>query len=358
MNTHSTLTLVDGTKIDIPYISESGAGWILKPDQARTEHDIQRGLNKSFGRSHEGREVSRKWRRDYLQTQFDRADWKALLSVDYDVVGMNTPGGDGITFSVLDPIYGWNVFRFVVSEPHYRDNDYKVNVTWEGTAIQQWYIDRQVDDQHPYAWRSLYTASYTFDHKDRGKIYKMAEEFAADPMGYVEQKTNAQLTWQFPDMPKLDWGTLKPVEHFLDDAQTFHLQVDKSHVFWRKGDQAKAVFVEATEQINMLELAFRHLGMNIRIGTGINWEIGPGERGYREDELRSVTFEIPADSNDQHNASGHQITLDLKGLTVRCGYVTDEKHWEHKQARQAADWLTEFEEDTTPEIEEYDHKPN
>lgn len=357
MNTHSTLVLANREVIDIPYISEAGAGWILKPEQARTEHDIQRGLNKSFGRSHEGRDTSRRWRREYLQAQFDRADWSPLESHDYDV-SENTPGGAGITFSVLDTVHGWNVFRFFVHEPSYRETDYRIRISWEGTAIQQWYLNREVDDAHPYAWKELYVANYSFKDTEKKKVYTMAAEFAADPMGYVQKATGSTLPWHFDEIPELDWGTLSPISHFIDDAQTFHLEVDKAHVFWRKGDQAKATFVKATAEIEMLEKAFKHLGIEVRIGTGVNWDISHGDEGYRQNELRSVDFIIPADAQDPHNAQGHQVTLSLNGIKIACGYVTDDQRWEQRKARQAAEWLTDFEKESTQTYEDYDYKPN
>ena len=360
MNNHSTLVLANGATVDIPYISEAGAGWILKPDQARTEHDMARGLNKSFGRSTEGREASRLWRQEFLQAQFDKADWSPLLSHDYDEGSLTTPGGDGITLSVQDPILGWNIFRFLVTEPNrYRsDGIYGVSVTWEGAAIQDWYRNRWVTEAHPFAWKELYQATYSFELHQRNKIYDMAEAFASDPMAYVKQETLAELPWNFDEIPPLDWGQLKPIEHFLDDAQTFHIEVDKAHVFWRKGTQAQAVFVAATEEVSMLELAFQHLGIDVRIGEGMNFDIGPGQEGYRKDGLTSIVFSIPADAQDEHNQRGHTITVDLKTMSVRCGYVTDTLKWEAYKARQAADWLSEYEKETTPSYEEYDIQPN
>jgi hypothetical protein len=159
-------------------------------------------------------------------------------------------------------------------------------------------------------------------------------------------------------MPPLDWGHLKPIEHFLDDAENFHIQVDKDHVFWRKGDQAQAVFVKAKKEVEMLETAFQHLGIDIRIGTGMNWNIVEGEEGYRKEGLKSIDFDIPADPQDENNHRGHHIKIDSENIKVQCGYVQDNKKWEQWKARQAADWLTEFEQETTPTYEDYEYKPN
>ena len=357
----NTLVLSDGTNITFPVMITAGAGWHLRPDEARTELEIRRGLNKSFGRGFDGQEVASAWFLNHMQSQFDDADWKPVVSHDYSVLN-GAPRGTGLTLAVLDKIYGWNSISFKVTEPgRYGSNgNWIIHTEWEGVQLQKWYRDKKVDHNHPYLRTILGESNLTFTSR-HNDMYKLAEQFAKDPTAYIENVLAVKLPWTTASVPPLDWGPARASSAFLDDAETYWVTSDDEHVFYRNGEQAANIVVEADEQIGMLEQAFRHLGMDIRIRTGVKWGLGSDDPRYMKETLQGFSITIPQNSEDDNNRRGHQIDITLEGIEIECGYIKDDKQWEHWKGRQAADWLNQFEQETltsSPTYEDYEYKPD
>jgi hypothetical protein len=354
----NNLLLANGQTITWPTMGTSGAGWQLRPDEARTEHELRRGLNKSFGRGYEGRKIANDWLRQHLQQQFDKADWA-------DPVGWDFPGGyeppiRGLSLSVKHAVYGWNTVRYEVRAPsRYGDGKWTVTYTWMGSNLQEWYRTKTAGTKDPHLIVDLAKYSESFDTRDSA-IYAKAEEFAKDPTGVIESVLGCTLPWTAADLPPLDWNMTTGTGRFLDPLETIHQTIDDEHVFYKDGEAAQNVFIASDNQINKLERAFRHLGIDFRIRTGIQWGLPSHDPQYHKEILQGFTVSFPADPADIQNHRGHTVTVDLNGANIQCGYVEDDKKWQDWKARQAADWLNDFEQETlsTQTYEDYEYKPN
>lgn len=357
----NTCVLSDGTTITFPMMLMAGAGWHLRPDEARTDLEIRRGLNKSFGRGAEGQNTASAWYVDHVQSLFDNADWKPVISHDYPIQG-SPPIGNGLALAVLSDVYGWNSISYRVTEPrrYGGDSNWIVHTEWKGVLLQRWYRDKKVDHSHPFLSTILAESNQSFASR-HDEMYKMAEAFSKDPTTFIEDTLSVTLPWTAASLPPLDWGPSKGIEMYLNDTETVWVASDDEHVFYRNGAEAANVLVNSEEEIKMLEQAFRHLGMDFRIQTGIKWNLGHDDPHYMKEILQGFTITIPHDSEDDHNRKGHKINISLEGIEITCGYIEDDKQWEHWKARQAADWLNQFEQETissSPTYEDYEYKPN
>ena len=272
-----------------------------------------------------------------------------------------------MSLSVHSDIFGWNTISYRVAEPtrYGTDENWTIFTEWEGVVLQKWYMNKTVTSQHPFQSLTLSRVMDTFTERD-DEMYKQAEIFAKDPTTYVTEKLSVPgeptvtLPWSTDMLPPVDWGPKKANDKYLDDAETVFMSIDAEHVFYRSGEQARNVMIESDGQIKLLEAAFRHLGMDFRIQTGIKWGLDFKDPHYMKEVLQGFTIDIPADPTDEHNFRGHTISVDLQGLEIECGYVTDDKQWELWKGRQAADWLNDFEKETSQSrtYEDYEYKPD
>jgi hypothetical protein len=252
----TTFVFQDGTTLTEPSIIEVGAGWVLRPNEARTDDEIRRGTNKSFGRGWEGMDTAKQWKQDWLQAEFDRRGWPTIASHDTPMNAYITAEGRGLSLSIFDPVWGWNSFSYYVREPNgryysNREEFYYIDVTWNGSAVQQWYRDKQVSKKDPWATVELANAQWKFQDRNES-IYTYAESFCKDPFAFVQNQTGQMVPWSLSDVPPLDWGGNKEFSKYLDAEQTVKIRVDAEHAFYKNKAAAEHVFVESEEQIQML----------------------------------------------------------------------------------------------------------
>lgn len=348
----------NGEQLEIPEILSSGAGWILRPDEARTDDEIRSGKNKSFGRSYEGREKAKAWLVDYLTTWQNDNGWPTPVSHNRTnhsrTIGI---GRGGMSIGFKDPVYLYHAIDCSARERSRYEDEYSVSYEWRTINLFAWTHHKEIIPAtvEPFGEFKVTSAKKTFKTKDQMLVE--VESFAKDPIKQFE-KHNHVSGIEFPvrnsELPPFEWpnGTFE----WADDAETIQLWCNDNHTFYRDRNFAEKVFVESGDIIHKLSKALSHLGVDFRIDTRYDYmDVAETERAPR---LWGFTVRVPGDKSDPHNHLGHQIRVDANGVSVECGYYQDELKYQEYQKRQAADWLTEMMEETsTPTYEDYEYDP-
>lgn len=349
-----SVTLMNGATIEWPYMATVGAGWHLRPDEARTDHEIRRGLNKSFGRGWEGKQAAEKWLENWLQKQFDDNNWEPVVSYDYTKWSPYLYGG--IELEVKKP-EGFHALNLKVNDsPRKSVNNATVVLTYHAPNIFRWYKDKAVTLDEPGHSKEVSKFTWEYPSHDAG-IYELVEAFSKDPIGFAA-KQQIEFPMDKDDLPPLQWNGLKETDTYLDPEEKIRIKADADHAFYRQGNHAEEVLSTSSEAIGQLERALRHMNISFRILTSHVYDYSSSQ--YNQRVVSGFEIVIPSDETDEHNKRGHTIQVTTKGAKITCGYRQDDEKYQEWQARQLAGWLNEFESDTlsTPTYEDYEYKPN
>lgn len=349
---NSSIILKDGTTITVPRIVTVDAGWVLRPDEARTQQEIKSGTNKSFGRGYDGRNEGKAWLRNHIQSLLEKANWAPVASHDFLLPGDPNDHRDGLKIAIKDPAHGWNTFKISVYTHRYA-RETRVELSWTASGLMQWFVDREVKEPNPGREVTIRNRSWAFkDERDPG-IYELVKTMADNPHKFIQEEFKTTLPWEFPPFKIPN----QPDTKYVGDEQEFFWSLERDVAFYRNGNLAQEVFLASSHDFELLQTAFAHLGIEFRVGIRKNYDVNSDN--YGKERIESLFIEVPATPGDFHNGEGHTIQLNVTGANIICGYALDDKRWQERQARLATDWLVAFETETTPErtYEDYEYTP-
>ena len=355
----ATIVFKNGESFEIPRIY-SAHGWIYRPDEARTDLEIRRGTNKSFGRTSD-HAVASAWLRTYIQNNFDRVNWSPIAQIDINESYLDREkgiAGMGMEAAYRTQGLGWQTLGFHAKRD---DGMVSIQVSWNGWNVQSWYQNQSVPQE--LSFRNPVKRE-TIHHKvlmvNVEKAYTLAARFAENPIQFANQ----HLPEEFPVgpiQPDIDWpdrgiSAYRPKEV----TQDVLIAIDQNHVYWKNRQELSKVVVESRDAFDKIAAAFEHLGLAVHFKYETDWHSAD-----RKQYLRAAEFVIPASNSGdpletvQHNMFGHTIDITQRGIDVTCGYVEDQQRWEEMQKRNMANWLSEMHEEIqTDNSEEWEYTPN
>lgn len=369
------LVLTNGAIVEVPEIAEAAA-WYYRPDEARTQKEIDRGTNKSFGRSRDGALAAKEWLRQHLKQEFEKHDWSPVAKIGFPSQynshdqqkssASNLSGG--MVANYFDTALGWQTLKLTISGSNGttgNTQDLQARIEWTGWNFQKWFFEHQVHEDDivlrtPLRRVMLDTAQFRVS---QDKAYEVAGRFAKNPIETFEhyRKVTSAEVLHFPRRAKWDVPLTWPDKPNLrndpfDAADGVELQTDQEHIFWRNRQNIEKVLIDSRSQLDVVAKMLSHLGVNTRFDVRSIYD--RNDENYGKSYLESVQFQVPRTSDD-NNRLGHSFTFSSSGIRVECGYVEDEERWEDIQKRHMADWLTEMTDTTeTKEYEEYEYTPN
>jgi hypothetical protein len=358
MANETTLLLQNGATIEVPRIYV-GNGWVYRPDQARTQKEIDRGINRSFSRSTDW-EPAEDWLRQYIQNELDKHDWAPILKMDINHSNYTgfSAGQKGMMAAYFDQHLGWQNLTLDIQSKT-AEPTVNVRITWNGWNIQEWYRSNQVPRltlNRPLFRQDLSSVERRLS---RNQAYDIAARFAKNPI----EEANKYLHYLFPDKPKwqvhLAWPD-KPTGYSSsevhDAADGVKLKIDQEHIFWKDRKHAQKVLMRSENTLRELASALQHHGVRAKFDSRRIYD--RDDPNYNEEYLYSASFEIPATSDDD-NKLGHSFSFTEHGMSIECGFIEDEQRWEDTQKRHLTDWLKEMNDaPPTKEYEDYEYKPN
>ena len=347
------LVFANGETLTLPVIYQSGPGWVLRPDEARTDEEIRKGTNKSFGRSSQGQKSAQRWLTNRIESFMTTYDWPEPKS--HDIHWSEPRTYTGINLALYDPIYGYDVLGVRLSESIFNKGQFTLKMFWQTTELRRWMIRKMIDQPDPE--KTVNHVEESWQYQSREKATEIVQAFSRDPITQARNMLGPDMV-DFPydndDLPPVVWPDNDKIT-YLDDAETISVHNDTNHMFYREKSFAKKVYTESYKEFDKLQTAFEHLGIDFRVGTDIDYS-----SEHRRRYVSGLTIEIPGNRKDEHNQEGHTVNITEHGVTIECGYRTNEEKWQEYMKRQAADWLQELETTTTPTntYEDYEYKPN
>ncbi len=370
----------DSRELEIPRIS-TYRGWVYRPAEARTQAELDKDKNKSFGRANpreadtvNGADMARAWQRGHLQRMLDTLDWPEIAMLDGTSL---EPWNDsnleinGLNVGFKHPNFGWQRLQMYVqrqSTRHTADMPVTLKLIWTGNSIQKWYEDHKVPDDldyaHPLADEVLATWR---EEVSITKAYELAARFANRPLSFAKNtfdslhnQNNRNIPIDNDEEVPLDWASATPKArrygHTYEQSETLHIRQDTDHHYWRNRKHIHKVVIESTSALENLAQAWDHLDIQASFRT--RQEYSPDSEDYGKSYLEKARFVFPG-TPDDNNRLGHEIVISEHDVTVVCGYVKDDKLWTAQQVRNAATWLDEIKaEPTIDEYEEYEYTPN
>lgn len=305
----------DGTSIELPRIDVE-RGWIMRPDEARTESEIRRDINKSFGRViHRGEQAAKDWYHQYLAHLQLMHGHKTVLSLGFSGDPTMTGMGDSVYVEYEDPRWG----KIGTGIRFERQENREVRRTSWFRAAQlafEW-PNMTIDNiDHLSAWREVEFGSLVRSHE---RTFEDIASWVDDPWA---QARDMYPEYSFPDE-----------DYSIDTSHPNPVQVTGvARIYLDKGYGLK-VFTDSAEALADLGSYYGHLGVTAQVKY--SWNYG---RLRNQSEVDSVIFDIDGNEN-VHNKLGHRIVLRSNGMEIRCGYHEDEERWAEYQKRLAEDYL-------------------
>jgi len=335
-----------------PVILTSGNGWVYKPDEARTPHEIKRGLNKAWPRSRQDYGIKTyhdEWHSEFMRNELESRGWKLPTKIEKPQMSPRRVGNDSFAIHWNSQPWGWQSISMNIREPsHYGYGDKKMTVTYsvQSHPAIDWYDQEKVGD--------VYGGSGTHSHNvstmDRDAVRDMVRKWTADPWG----ETMAHI----PDTNRLQEIMQPPVEKmqnltYLDDYDDAGDGLDFYGIsagnadFWTKGKIEQVMKSDvAWEALTRVLKAFEFTGYEIRVTTEYDYY------GNKDLPITGIEIEIPKDpdSTKRSRSEGHTVKIDRDGIGVTCGFVQDEKLWMEREKRMAREHMALLEEDLFTEF--------
>lgn len=344
------VVLKNGAVIDIPRVDQGG-GWTYRPDEARTEKEIRQNTNRTFGRGHDGRNDGREWLRQHLQTQLDKADWSAPASTTLEFYTPHV-SSSGVSVVYQHPVWGGNVLSLKLTRI---TDSQRATISWEGPAMQTWWGTKTVQTDNFHTSEHKTIAEHHILNLTEAKSYDLVGQFMDKPIATANRYLP---TFLVENESVLDWPDHSGISKLTEIAPDVSGLCSADMIFWRNRKVAEAVITDSMGQFELLSKAFSHLGVSIRFGSRYHYD-EQGKYDYNRRQLTDMTIDIPQSQEDS-NKMGHKIVMQVdRGISIECGYQEDEARWQESEKRNAAKWLQELtQESTPPQYEDYEYKPN
>jgi hypothetical protein len=356
----TSIIFKNGHMLTIPKIQSYG-GWVYRPNEARTQSDIDRAVNKTFSRTTKT-EAPTAWMRQWFQNNLDRLGWPEIQLVEKAHGEWEAPSTtQGMQVAFNHPNLSWQSLRLVIEKDSEEPGYVNLQLAWGGLNIQQWYNTRRVPQDISYS-NPILTQELGLITKKRllpNTAYEFAARFGHNPVKVAKQH------WaSFPvdTSPPMNWDAVEPQKSRYGRATSYEqepgvvLSTDQSHVFWRNRKHAKRVLIKSEATLRELASALDHHGVVASLQTSVIYD--RSSEDYGKSYLDTARFTIPPSSDDA-NRLGHTFEFTQRGMAITCGYQEDEEKWEEMQKRHMTDWIAEMKDSLTiDEYEDYEITPN
>lgn len=335
-----------------PVVHRSGNGWVYKPDEARTPHEIKRGLNKAWPRSprHSGNSADEKasvWLDDFIQAELQRHAWAIPLKIEKPVTSPQTGGSHSFSVGWKSDPWGWQGVSIDISDGrsrYYRNQSASITYKVHTHKAIVWWAKQKVEGASTGFSSSPFTESNTINTPDREQLRKMVQQWIADPWGATKGQFNSQ--YERLMQPPVEKMRGLAYEGDKDDVNGDFFALSSGNApYWLKGTIEQVMTSDvAWKSLEKIMTAFQFMGYETRIITSHNYT--------GSDEITGVEIEIPEDleSNSRSRKAAHTFKITTDGISVTCGFVQDEEKWIDRETRMAKEHMALLEKDLFTEF--------
>jgi len=300
----------------------SGNGWVYKPDELRTEHEIRKNLNKTFDRSNGAYEA-----RSYLQSKteehFSDRNWEKPIFAD-DPKQPSRGHYDSLSVAWLDSVWGW-----VTSSIRIQQDKGLVTYSIDMHELAGWMMGKKANSRHRFL--------IEVGKKD---IPRAVNEWVQDPWNVPTNLMDYGDRWDevFDTPPLFTDLTFKDEEEWYQPDSPLKVVslAAGNGLYYRKGVIEKVFASQHNwEQLNELFSALEFVGFTVRP----RWSY----LNYTEKYLTGITIDIP----EQKGMHEHSIIMHANNphVVIKCGYQHDDERWLDRKQREAVEQMADLERD-------------
>ena len=326
-----------------PAIHSSGNGWVYKPDEARTPHEIKRGLNKAWPRErYNNSEKPNEWLSNFVQSGIEARGWKLPTKIERPALSQPLISGNVFMVTWFDDLWGWQGISLEINDGrsrYYNNQGMSATYRLHLHSATEWWRKQRVESGSNGNGRGLTTNSNGIKIDNREDMRVLAARWVADPWNETAKHFEGYYELIRPpveEMQNLDY----PKEREDNDDHNVHAFTSGNAAFWLRGtiDQVMTKDV-AWKALQQLVEAFKFTGYEVRVDTNYTYA-NDGQ------EITGIKIEIPTDINNvKSRHTDHSFHITPEGITVECGFVDEEKRWIERETRMARDHMALLEKD-------------
>lgn len=321
-----------------PAVITGNNGWIYRPDEARTAHEIARGTNKAFPRK-DGYNHAHSWYEDYLRSNLNARNWEIPTGIEHPTTEPRY-ASDGLTVAYKTKPWGWVTLQLVVRERN--------TTRWDegGISVAYAVVFHQAVDwfaKHSLEPSSRGAFSDANEVGSRDGAHRAVVAFMENPWEQCVKYLHISNDYREVLSPPAEDLMNLPYPHDLDYDDQEHDTEDivswgnGSAKYWKTGEVAKTMAKEVNwVALNDLLGAFKHLGYEVAVVKSHNWDADIAH-------IKGLTVTIPQDPtgiSEAHKQVDHKFKFTATGIAVTCGFEHDEAKWIERETRKAREALS------------------
>lgn len=330
-----------------PAIHTSGNGWVYKPDEARTPHEIKRGLNKAWPRErYNNSEKPNEWLSNFVHSGIEARGWKLPTKIERPAVIQPSISGNVFMVTWFDSLWGWQGISLEINDGrsrYYSNQGMSATYRLHLHSATEWWRKQRVENVNG---SSQTTNSNSVKIDNREDMRVLAARWVADPWNETA-KHFVHTTLQSTSYYELMRPPIEEMQHLdylkereANDDHNVHAMTLGNAAFWLRGTIEQVLTKDvAWKSLQRLVEAFKFVGYEVRVDT--SWAPHGDDQ-----EITGIKIEIPTDINSvKSRHTDHSFHITPEGITVECGFANEEKRWIERETRMAREHMINLEKD-------------